>query len=81
MYPKLDSWYGQIPERAETFDNLPRVVQTDLMAWFNSIILNEEDKQLLLDLYLEGKFLAWNCPECGERVYAGDPDSYNNFFS
>lgn len=65
---------------AETFEDLPEMVQEDLTAWLNVRKLdNEDDKARLLELYQSGRFQAWDCPECSERVYEGRPDSYNNF--
>jgi hypothetical protein len=75
-----DKWYDHIYE-VSSFDDLSEQIKKDLLSWYNvtphDIDIN--DKELLLDLYLEGKFRAWNCPECGERVCRGEPDSWVEF--
>lgn len=78
----MDNLYDyDLDTSAETFEDLPEMVQEDLTAWFNVRKLdNEDDKIRLLDLYQSGRFEAWDCPECpNERVYKGNPDSYNHF--
>ena len=77
----MDDLYDcELDTTAETFDDLPDMVKEDLIAWFNVRNLeNEEDKICLLELYQSGRFQAWDCPECNERVYEGNPYSYNNF--
>lgn len=76
----MDNLYEKVDGSAETFDDLPDTVKKDLTRWFNVRNLdNSEDKTRLLELYQEGKFQAWDCPKCNDRVYKGNPDSYNNF--
>jgi hypothetical protein len=75
-----DKWYDHIYE-VSSFDDLPEQIKEDLLYWYNitSNDIDNNDKELLLDLYLEGKFKAWHCPECGERVCLGEPDSWVEF--
>ena len=76
---EYDYHYEHINGNAQTFEELPSEVQKDLTEWFNVIDPSNKDKQLLLELYQDNRFRAWDCPECGDRVYNGDPDSYDNF--
>jgi len=50
----------------------------DLRTWFNSEP-DYADMTCLSRLYLTGRFKAWDCPECGERVYWGSPINWDNF--
>jgi hypothetical protein len=61
------------------FEDLPDSVQEDLLAWFNSSEPDDDDRQLLADLYNAEGFEAWNCVKCGDRVYKGDPKSWDHF--
>ena len=67
--------------KEDFFTNLPSQVQDDLIKWYNvrKEDLTFADKQRLLRLYNKGCFQAWNCPECGERVFNGTPDNYDHF--
>ena len=58
---------------------LPSQAQEDLIHWYNTSEPNGQDRRRLAELYSEGKFHAWNCPSCGERVYWGEPDDWNQF--
>lgn len=60
------------------WSRLPRRVRRDLRAWFN-YRPDAEDKQRLAELYEAGRFKAWNCPDCGTRVYQGDPEDWSHF--
>jgi len=55
--------------------------RTDLIEWYNVCEedLDSKDRQLLATLYGAGLFHAWNCPDCGERVYVGDPEDWEHF--
>ena len=63
-------------EQVNTWDDLPPYVQEDLLAWFNCHVQEEADKARLLKLYVEGRFRAWDCPQCGDdentRVFKAD---------
>ena len=78
-----DYWYTHIDTDANSFDELPQLVQDDLITWLNvqfeSKDDGKEDKKRLLDIYQSGSFCAWDCPECGERVYDGQPDNWDYF--
>ena len=76
---EYDYDYNNIDTEAETFEDLPEEVQNDLSEWFNVKELDEKDKQLLLELYKEGQFYAWDCPKCNARVFEGNPDDWDNF--
>ena len=58
---------------------LPEQEKDDLLNWFNSTKPSQDDKRKLSALYHAGKFHAWDCPSCGERVYWGDPDEWDDF--
>lgn len=75
----LDSEYQCIENDIKTFNELPMVVQNDLLEWFNSTKVTVKEKKLLIKLYCDGKFKAWYCPKCGDRVFRGEPDCWNNF--
>lgn len=68
-----DSTYDTIDTNAEAWKDLASDVQDDLAARLN-VDPDEEDKQGLLRLYVEGRFRAWDCPHCEERtrVYSAD---------
>lgn len=51
----------------------------DLLEWYNVTTPDEEDKARLAKLFNDGRFRAWDCPECGERVYEGSPDDWSHF--
>ncbi len=74
----FELWYVVLKECAE-FSELPASCRVDLLVWYNIAGADEEDKALLLDLYLQGKFRAWDCPGCGDRVFRGSPASYDRF--
>ena len=71
--------YNEI-EEVDSFEDLPDQVRRDLLAWYNSLPTAKEEA-LLLDLYLAGQFRAWDCPECGDRVFDGWPldGNWDNF--
>ena len=74
-----DAHYDHGPDEVDDFDELSEQIQDDLLAWYNMAEPDEEDKDLLLRLYLDGKFRAWNCEGCGERVFDGQPDDWGHF--
>ena len=76
---ELDYDYSNPNTDVKTFQQLSQQVQDDLTAWYNVCEPDTTDKQRLFRLYMQGEFEAWDCPECGERVYRGNPESYDNF--
>jgi len=62
-----------------TWDELDGQDQEDLLAWFNVREPGAEDKERLAKLLADGLFEAWDCPECGERVYRGEPKDWGHF--
>jgi len=62
----------------DAWDTLSEQIQEDLTNWYNTS-LDDETKEKLANLYNNGKFHAWNCPMCGERVYWGNPSLWGNF--
>ena len=58
---------------------LPEQAQADLLEWFNCSKPDSEDKMRLADLFSAGKFHAWDCPTCGDRVYHGEPEDWDHF--
>ena len=53
-------------------------VKHDLEQWYNSRP-DKEEKEMLAELFLAGRFWAWNCPVCGDRVYWGDPEDWDDY--
>jgi hypothetical protein len=76
---QFENEYTFIDQEATSFEDLPEIVQEDLITWFNLQDQSETDRESLFNLYMNNKFKAWNCPECGERVYYGNPASWDNF--
>lgn len=58
---------------------LPEEVKADLLDWFDVSNPEAEDLARLAELYASGRFRAWNCPSCDERVYEGNPESWEHF--
>lgn len=56
-----------------------RRVATDLVSWYNVSDLIDADLRILAELYLAGGFRAWDCLTCGDRVYEGSPENWDNF--
>jgi hypothetical protein len=54
-------------------------VQEDLKAWYNSSVLEDENRRDLARLFNEKRFWAWNCPFCEERVFYGSPQDHEHF--
>lgn len=61
------------------FSNLDRQTQKDLIEWLNVRNPDGADKRRLAALYNDGGFKAWDCPNCGDRVFLGEPDDWGNF--
>ncbi len=61
------------------WDKLPEQTRVDLINWFDAVSLSLEDTKILAWLYLDGKFQAWDCPDCGDRVYLAQPDNWEDF--
>lgn len=52
----------------------------DLLEWFNRAApLEGEELNELANLFNEGRFIAWNCPTCHERVYKASPKNWDSF--
>lgn len=73
-----DASYDNCNYDIDTFDELPDQIQRDLREWFNSEP-DEDEKQQLLKLYVDGNFHAWNYAECGNRVFDGQPHNWDYF--
>ena len=58
---------------------LPNQVKEDLETWFNCTEISYAEKTELARLYLTRRFHAWNCPQCGERVYFAEPTNWSMF--
>ena len=61
------------------FNELPTQLQDDLRNWFNISDPDPADLQRLATLYTDGRFHAWDCPRCGERVTHGEPEDWDYF--
>ena len=55
--------------KIKSFNDLPEIIQDDLLEWFNRSNPSEQDRAKLLNIFKARCFSAWNCPECGARVY------------
>ena len=60
-------------------EELSEQTQKDLLTWYNVSVADEEDKKILAELYNHARFRAWDCPECGERVYCGESGDWYDF--
>lgn len=63
------------------WNDLSEQVKDDLTEWYNvrADNLTQADKNRLAALYGKGQFHAWDCPMCGDRVFHGEPDNWDNF--
>lgn len=61
------------------WNDLSEQTQKDLFDWFNWTEVTDDEKDMLAELFESGQFKAWDCRKCGERVYAGDPDDWDNY--
>lgn len=59
--------------------DLPSQVQTDLEEWYNVSTLDGDDREHLTTLWQEGRFNAWDCPTCKDRVRCGEPEDWADF--
>lgn len=57
----------------------PEKTAEDVVAWYNSSSPDDEDIERLFNLVIDGKFEAWDCPTCGDRVFNGQPDDWGDF--
>lgn len=62
-----------------SWEDLDEETREDLTNWRNARNLTKEDKELLARLHVEGRFKAWDCPSCGDRVYEAEPESWDDF--
>jgi len=63
----------------DSFEDMPDWMQEDLKSFMNVSPIDSGDEKTLYNLYQTGTFSAWDCPECGERCYKGDPNDWNDF--
>jgi len=68
LLPKQDDWHL-----------LPQEVREDLTAWFNVERPDVDDRALLAQLWHSGRFNAWDCPRCRDRVRSGAPTDWGPF--
>lgn len=61
------------------FRALDDVTRCDLTEWFNRCEPDAEEFALLAKLANDGRFKAWDCPSCMDRVYEGKPESWDSF--
>jgi len=71
----------EAPPVDHEFFDLDSQDQKDLIEWYNvqEDCLKSDDYDRLLELFNDGRFRAWDCPECGDRVFEGRPDNWDNF--
>lgn len=68
--------------RAVLGANIPEDTQQlaeDLLEWFNTNRPEEEDLLRLYALVEQGRFRAWTCPTCEDRVFEGHPEDWGHF--
>lgn len=66
--------YDLIPlSYARQFKDLPRKIKQDLLFWLNRDKPSDKETNKLFELYQTNNFKAWNCPNCGARIYRGWP--------
>lgn len=51
----------------------------DLIDWYNCTELTIGDVKRLGTLALRGRFKAWYCLTCGDRIQYGDPTDWGHF--
>lgn len=66
---------------AKLWDRLTDQEQKDLLDWFNVMEadVTSAEKSRLAKLLKAGRFHAWDCPQCQDRVYFGDPEDWGHF--
>jgi hypothetical protein len=62
-----------------TWKQLNEQEQNDLLTWYNLSETDAADRRKLAALLGNGQFHAWDCPLCGERVYYGNPDNWDDY--
>jgi hypothetical protein len=62
-----------------SFRELDSQTQKDLADWLNVRNPDGADKRRLANLHAKGLFRAWDCPNCGDRVFLGEPKDWGNF--
>lgn len=70
---------GKRSKSVVRWSDLDSQVRDDLLEWFNVVQPDAVDKRRLAALFHAGKFHAWNCPECEDRVFWGEPDAWDHF--
>lgn len=63
----------------DCFSKLEDQTKKDLIDWLNHLEPTREEMWELARLYNEGKFSAWDCPECNDRVFFGTPDNWEDY--
>ena len=63
----------------EEWDAIPEEDREALIEWYNISDLNNEDRLRLAQLYHDGNFSYWECPECSDLCMVGDPADWSNF--
>jgi len=61
------------------WEEIESVDQEALIEWYNTGNLDNEDRERLADLFTDGKFSHWECPECEIVIMVGQPDDWGNF--
>jgi hypothetical protein len=62
-----------------SFSALDETLRADLIAWFNTHNPEAEDYERLAELARAGRFAAWACPSCDDRVFEASPDEWEDF--
>lgn len=64
---------------SEAFLALDPQTQNDLTDWLNIGEPDVDDRNRLAELHAAGRFKAWDCPNCGDRVFRGQPENWADF--
>lgn len=74
-------YVGDKKERLAAMIDGNEAAAGDLLEWYNITEESHDDGDLkrLAKLFNRGRFHAWNCPTCGERVRYGEPINWDNF--
>lgn len=69
------------PDALKVIDRLTCDPQAsrDLLEWSNRREWSEAELLELARMFLAGRFRAWDCPTCSERVFSASPESWDHW--
>ncbi len=59
--------------------DVPEDTQAALLGWYNVSCPDDEDRKKLANLWFSGRFRYWQCSGCGDLVFEGLPEDWNEF--